>query len=75
MKVEVTFNKDTIKQWLREGQIEKGTVMTGTINYYAFELPSDENIRKIEFYTTVLQGDISLIVSQKIPYPTFDSFK
>ena len=72
MSVQFTINKDTIKQWLREGHMEKGTVMQGTWNYYAFQLPSIENLVRLEFYATVIQGDVTLLLSQKKAYPSFD---
>lgn len=36
MNIELTINKNTIKQWVREGHLERGTIMQGDINYYAF---------------------------------------
>lgn len=62
--------KDSITDYLSEGIVEKGTVMKGQINYYAFDLPSSVNISAIEFFATVIQGDVSLLVSQTILYPT-----
>lgn len=54
--------------------MEKGTVMQGSWNYYAFSLPSVENIIKIEFYATVIQGDVTLLLSQKKAYPSFEDY-
>lgn len=43
------------------------------MNYYAFDLPDVEGIVSLEFYVTVVQGEVTIMVSQKEAYPSFET--
>jgi hypothetical protein len=46
--------------------------MKGEFNYFSFYLPTIENVTAIEFFTTIIQGDVSILVSTTIKYPTME---
>lgn len=68
----IEMSKNTITRQLREAASEKGTVGKGETVYYSFYLPSVDNVTAMEFFLTVIQGDVSVMVSTTVKYPSLD---
>jgi hypothetical protein len=67
----ITAERKYAISYLRENAIVKDFIYKDNYVYYAFSLPSIENVSKIEIVLTTFSGEAALIVSTVEHYPTF----
>ena len=59
----------TAKKIMQEGVTVRGILLTGNYNYYSFTLAKTWNIKELQFFLTVITGDVLLIWSKTEKYP------
>ena len=57
---------------LKEGFPVRDRTFVGNYRYYSFSLASKEDIEQIDFFLTIMTGDVILIWSKTEKYPTYE---